>query len=134
MHPDLKLGQEHVGYLPYVLNNGVFGKKYLSKKIDPNNPRPVNQLHFDTHKLNKYLQKKCMERNIIIQEDTIKEVKLNKDGIESIKGEQQHKADFFIDCTGFRRILINKFKNRWISFSKYLKVKSAIVFSNRRHV
>ena len=81
LHPDLKLGQEHVGYLPYVLNNGVFGKKYLSKKIDPNNPRPVNQLHFDTHKLNKYLQKKCMERNIIIQEDTIKEVKLNKDGI-----------------------------------------------------
>lgn len=128
LHPDLKLGQEHVGYLPYVLNNGVFGKKYLSKKIDPNNPRPVNQLHFDTHKLNKYLQKKCIERKILIQEDTIKEVKLNKDGIEYIKGEQQHKADFFIDCTGFRRILINKFKNRWISFSKYLKVKSAIVF------
>ena len=74
------------------------------------------------------MQKKCIERKILIQEDTIKEVKLNKDGIEYIKGEQQHKADFFIDCTGFRRILINKFKNRWISFSKYLKVKSAIVF------
>ena len=128
MHPDLKLGQEHSGYLAYLLNDGVFGKKYLSKKINPNDPRPVNQLHFDTYKLNKYLQKKCMERNITIQEDTIKEVKLNKDGIKYIKGNQKYTADFFIDCTGFRRVLINKFKNRWISFSKYLKVKSAIVF------
>ena len=74
------------------------------------------------------MQKKCVERNITIQEDTIKEVKLNKNGIESIKGKKKYTADFFIDCTGFRRVLINKFKNRWISFNKYLKVKSAIVF------
>ena len=127
-HPDEKVGQEQVGYLSYVLNDGVFGKKYLSKKINPNDPRPLNQLHFDTYKLNKYLQKKCVERNITIQEDTIKEVKLDKDGIKYIKGNQKYTADFFIDCTGFRRVLINKFKNRWISFSKYLKVKSAIVF------
>ena len=128
LHPDTKLGQEHIGYLPYVLNKGIFGKKYLSKKIDPTNERPVNQLHFDTYKLNNYLQKKCLERNIKIEEDTINEVKLNKNGIEYIKGTKKHKADFFIDCTGFKRVLINNFKNRWISFSKYLKVKSAIVF------
>ena len=85
-HPDEKVGQEQVGYLSYVLNDGVFGKKYLSQKINPNDPRPLNQLHFDTYKLNKYLQKKCMERNITIQEDTIKEVKLNKNGIKYIKG------------------------------------------------
>ena len=47
-------------------------------------------MHFDTHKLNKYLQKKCIERNITIQDDTIKEVKLNKNGIESIKGKQKY--------------------------------------------
>jgi len=128
LHPDTKLGQEHIGYLPYILNKGIFGKKYLSNKIDPSNERPVNQLHFDTYKLNNYLQKKCLERNITIEEDTINEVKLNKDGIEYIKGVKKHKAKFFIDCTGFKRVLINNFKNRWISFSKYLKVKSAIVF------
>jgi len=128
LHPDIKLGQEHIGYYSYVLNNGVFGKKYLSKKIDPNNERPVNQLHFDTFKLNKYLQKKCIERGIVIKEDTIKEVKINKKGIDFIKGTRKHKADFYIDCTGFRRVLINSFKTKWISFNKYLKVKSAIVF------
>jgi len=128
LHSDTKLGQEHIGYLPYVLNKGIFGKKYLSKKIDPLDERPVNQLHFDTYKLNNYLQKKCLERNITIEEDTINEVKLNKNGIEFIKGFKKYKADFFIDCTGFKRVLIENFKNRWISFDKYLKVKSAIVF------
>jgi len=128
LHPDTKVGQEHIGYYSYVLNNGVFGKKYLSKKIDPNNSRPVNQLHFDTFKLNEYLQKKCIERNIKIEEDTIEEVKINLKGIDYIKGIKKYKSDFYIDCTGFRRVLISSFKTKWISFDKYLKVKSAIVF------
>ena len=37
-------------------------------------------------------------------------------------------SDFFIDCTGFKRILINKLGAKWQSYSKYLKMKSAIVF------
>jgi tryptophan halogenase len=64
----------------------------------------------------------------MIEEDTIKTVKLNKQGIDFIKGKRKYKADFYIDCTGFRKVLMSSFKNRWISFSKYLKVKSAIVF------
>jgi tryptophan halogenase len=131
VHFDKKFGQEHLGYFDYVVNNGVFGKDYLSKKINPEDKTPVNQFHFDTFKLNEYLQKKCMERGITIEEDTIKQVKLNKDGIDFIKGNKKYKSDFYIDCTGFRRVLISNFKNRWIDFSKYLKVNSAIVFPTK---
>tara|TARA_R110000850_G_scaffold7552_2_gene27431 strand:+ start:1679 stop:3064 length:1386 start_codon:yes stop_codon:yes gene_type:complete len=128
LHSHEKFGQESIEYLKFILNKGVFGKEFLTKNIDPMSAQPTNQFHFDTFKLNEYLQKKCIERGIKIEEDTIEHVSLNKKGIDYIKGNKKYKADFYIDCTGFRKVLIGKFKNKWNSFKKYLKVKSAIVF------
>ena len=130
-----KLGQENIFYLKKIANNKkandfVF-PLFLKNKVVANEPRPTNQFHFDTYKLNEYLIKKCKERNVKIINDKIKEVKINKNGINYIKGTVKYKSDFYIDCTGFRRILISKFKHRWVKLNKYLKVKSAIVFQTK---
>src|SRR6185295_2049989 len=38
-------------------------------------------------------------------------------------------GDFFLDCTGFHRLLFAKaFKPKWISYTPYIKVDSAIPF------
>ena len=86
----------------------------------------TNQFHFDTHKLNAWLQKLCIERDITITDDEITDVKVDENGIKSLNNK--YKADFYIDCTGFKRLLINKLGAEWESYDKYLKMNSAIVF------
>lgn len=97
---------------------------------EENTLAPYNQFHFNTHKLNDFLTKKTLEKGITIIDDEILDVSLNEAGeIESLKGNKgQYKADFFVDSTGFKRVLIGKLGAKWESHSKFLKMKSAIVF------
>ena len=87
------------------------------------------QFHFNTFKLNDYLENICVSRDIKIIKDEIIDVNLNNDNISSIQGtNQQYNFDFYIDCTGFKRLLIKKLGAKWQSYSKYLKMNSAIAF------
>ena len=91
---------------------------------------PTSQFHFNTNKLNDFLTKLCLERGISIIEDEILEVNVNNQGIRNLEGKHHsnHQYDFYIDASGFRRVLIDKLGAKWKSYSKYLKMKSAIVF------
>ena len=90
---------------------------------------PSRQFHFNTYKLNEYLIKKCKERNINIIDDEITDVTINNKGIDTLIGKKQnYKSDFYIDCTGFKRLLISKLGAKWQSYSKYLKLNEAIAF------
>jgi tryptophan halogenase len=89
----------------------------------------ANQFHFNTHKLNEFLIKFARNLGILVIEDEIEEIQLSDDGaIKSIKGINEYIYDFYIDSTGFRRLLMNKLGAKWRSFSKYLKMNSAVVF------
>lgn len=91
---------------------------------------PFNQYHFNTHKLNDFLTLAAGIKGIKVIDDEILDVKLNELGeIDSLVGEAgTYKSDFYIDSTGFKKILIGKLGAKWQSYSKYLKMKSAIVF------
>lgn len=90
---------------------------------------PVAQFHFNTVKLNDYLHEKAQSLGIKIVDDIIEDVVTDDNGIKSISSkENTYEADFFIDCTGFKRILLNKLGAEWESYSKYLKMNRAIVF------
>ena len=79
--------------------------------------------------LNVFLEKTCEERGIKIIDDTINYVEVNKKGISFVQSaKQKYEGDFFIDCTGFKRLLISKLGAKWKSYKKYLKVNSAITF------
>jgi tryptophan halogenase len=102
------------------IQNAYFGdsKKFFS-----------NQFHFNTNKLNDFLIKICTNKNINIIDDIITDVNLSDDGnVKSIIGNSTYEYDFYIDSTGFKRILMSKLGAKWNSHSKYLKMKSAIVF------
>jgi len=93
---------------------------------------PTNQFHFDTQALNDYLKELCIERDIILLEDDIVDfsVDVETGRILSAKGSQDYDADFFIDCSGFSRLLVNKKLGvKWKSYSEYLPLNSAIAFS-----
>ena len=91
---------------------------------------PFNQFHFNTQKLNDFLTRVAIEKGIEVIDDEIVDANIGQNGdITSVKGKKaDYTADFFIDCTGFRRELISKLGAKWQSYSDYLKMKSAIVF------
>jgi len=90
----------------------------------------INQYHFNTFKLNEFLKKIAIKKGIKLFDDEIIDVKLDSDGyIKELIGKNiNYKSDFYIDSTGFKRVLMNKLNFKWKSFSKYLTLNSAITF------
>jgi len=91
---------------------------------------PYNQFHFNTHKLNEYLTNFAKSLGINFYDDEIKSVSIDEQGhIQSLIGNaNEYRYDFYIDSTGFKRILMDQLGAKWQSYGKYLKMKSAITF------
>lgn len=114
----------HTGYLLYnnLSNLGIDGqfKKY------------GHAMHIDAGLTGKYFAKKTLAKNnVSLIDNEIKSCVLDENG--SIKqlvlaDDQIIDGDFFIDCTGFSRKLINQLDERWVSYSKHLPVNTAIPF------
>ena len=100
------------------------------KHVDMDSNPYTNQYHFNTFKLNDFLKKIAVLKGINIIDDDIVDISLNEHGeIDYITGKNStYSSDFYIDATGFKRILMNKLEVKWKSFSKYLKLNSAITF------
>lgn len=89
----------------------------------------VSQYHFNTEELTKFLIKFARQQSIGIFDDVIDDVVIGPNGVEKLIGKnQEYKHDFYIDATGFKRLLIGKLGAQWQSYSKYLGMKEAITF------
>lgn len=134
-----KFSQTFVGYLNVICSNNkdknlISNLHALKNKISSSYVKSKNEptlpLHFNTFKLNSFLENKAISRNIKIIKDEIIEIVLDKKKyIKKLIGEKkEYTYDFYIDCTGFRKILISKLNPKWISLSEYLHVNETIVF------
>ena len=115
---------------PY-LNSGLLWDSRLNKyHLNKPAETPYNQYHFNTYKLNEFLISWAKNMGINFFEDTVTDVILSDDGsIKKVKSNTKtYQYDFYIDCTGFKQLLIGKLGAKWQSFSKYLKMNSAVVF------
>ena len=121
---------------PWMIAQGCEAHELIHDWILPSLHRPphdtVNQFHFDTHKLNSYLHTLCEQRGIEIVEADIADVGLDDQGgiksLTSLEG-QTLSYDFYIDCTGFARLLAHKALGaEWISYREYLPMNSALAF------
>ncbi len=84
--------------------------------------------HIDAVLMGRFLRKKAIEAGVIYVEGTVKEVVTEQGNIKSVKTDSESfSADIFIDCTGFRGLLIDKLKqDNWDSFSEALPCNKAI--------
>lgn len=67
--------------------------------------------HLDAGLLGEYLKEKALERGVDHVVDDVVDVLLNEQGFISHLNTRTHgnlKADFFVDCSGFRGLLINQ--------------------------
>lgn len=86
--------------------------------------------HFDGHKVGQYFKKICMADSVNHKDSEIIEVLCDENGITGLRlsGDEIITADFYIDCTGFSRKLMNGLDVKWISYNKNLPVNTAMPF------
>jgi len=135
-----QVGQYNSFYAKQILDNSNYvHANSIEKNLVPKNAininanPPTNQYHFNTFKLNEFLKKIAIKKGINIFDDDITDVTLDENGyINTVIGiKKTYTSDFYIDATGFKRILMNKLNVKWNSFNKYLKLNSAITFPTK---
>ena len=111
----------------YTWNSHLPFNKFMEENI---NETGVSQYHFNTHKLNDFLTAKATDLGCNVMDDEIEQVILNDLGaVRKLQSKTStYEYDFYVDCTGFSQLLISKLGAKWQSYSKYLKMKEAIVF------
>lgn len=89
-------------------------------------------MHIDAHLAGQYFKKKCLQNPNVVHYDTeVTNVNLNEKGyistIDCSNGITLE-SDLFIDCTGFKRLLLSNLNAKWHSYKDNLPVKAAIPF------
>ena len=74
------------------------------------NDTGVSQYHFNTKKLNDFPIRKAEEMGCTVVDDEITDVVVSEwNKIESISSEKEkYEYDFYVDCTGFAKLLIGQ--------------------------
>lgn len=124
--PHFHMGMPIGGYACYIAPE-IDDRSHseLSGNVDG---QPL-QYHFNNFALNEYLREKCKELGIEIVDDYIEKVDIDVDfNIKAIVGKQRHEADFFFDCSGFKRRLINEYQPKFVDYSDQLIVDRALFF------
>ncbi|MEP5568390.1 MAG: tryptophan halogenase family protein [Halioglobus sp.] len=100
--------------------------------IPKNKPNTENMYgyHFDAALMGEFLKGKATQRGVTLIQDTITDVKVNRHGdISHVKTEQNGtiNADLFVDCSGFKGLLIRQAMGEEIKSTKsYMFNDSAI--------
>ncbi len=89
--------------------------------------------HIDAVLMGKYLRDRAVERGVEHIEATVSDVDIEDGEIKSISTDRgKFDGDFFIDCTGFKGLLINKLKkDNWTSFEDELPCNRAVAIQKQ---
>ena len=118
----------------YNCIKSLIDTNYLNREgMSINDNLPANQFHFNSLKLIEFLQESFEMVGGNVFTDDIKDVILNNKGeIDKVKSnDREYEYDFYIDCTGFKRLLISKLGVKWNSYKDYLKMNCAMVFPTK---
>jgi hypothetical protein len=87
--------------------------------------------HFDAKKVGEYFKEYAMAAGVKCVDTEVTSLNINKDNgeldsIESTIGNIS--ADFWVDCSGFSKVLIGPMGGGWKSYEEYLPTNSAIPY------
>jgi tryptophan halogenase len=118
----------------YVVSKFGGSKVHLSSKdgieFESSKYDKIKSFHFDAHKVGEYFKLLC-NSEVMTVDAIVKDAVLDCNGnIKSINLDigQTIEGDFFIDCSGFNRILMKKINVGWVSCKKYLSLNTAMPF------
>jgi tryptophan halogenase len=119
------VGEAHL--FQHLLNRNRAPVARIGEKSVPAGPFH-HAFHFDQAMAGAWLRKKS--KGITLIDDQIIGVETGEAGITALalEGGQRVQADFFLDCTGFRRALVSRLQAQWISYNNVLPVNRAMPF------
>jgi tryptophan halogenase len=88
--------------------------------------------HFDGVEVGKYFKEWCTARGVKLIVSDVIDTKFDENEqlkSVSIDSGETIESELWFDCSGFSRVLMEKTKNKWISYKEYLPCNSAIPFS-----
>lgn len=104
------------------------------KPLESLNAQPDYGYHFDSGLLGQFLKRRAIKLGMNHVVDTVLEVKQSEDGsVASLQTQKNGNiaADFFVDCTGFAGVLINKtFHVPFQSYGDYLFNDRAVAIAS----
>ena len=110
----------------YLMANGY--STFLANK---NSSLNLHAYHFDAHKVGEYLKSKCIANGV----NTI-DTEINYLNKNSITGELESvetnigkiNADFWIDCSGMSKVLIDSMNGGFVDYEEYLPTNTAMPY------
>jgi flavin-dependent dehydrogenase len=117
--PNTDYADSYYPIMAMVNNNKVYKGKGLGNFDFTNH----TAFHFDSTKFGLWLRDKVCKGKINHIKSEVKEIKINDNGIKSLELEdgKSIKGDLFIDCTGFKSLLLGKtLDEEFISYSDML--------------
>ena len=131
---DSKFHNKVLSYLTYCVTEDFPSvTPHVTKHMfHPSGYNGTHQYHFDTFKLNTFLHKLAAETyDIKFKDCIVDDVILDDNGyVKSLKDSsgEIHSADFFVDCSGFKKVIMSKLGAKWLDYGKYLPMNHAIAF------
>ena len=126
-----RIGQFNYGFADIIKKQKHFSK-YTNKEVLENKISPdleIYQYNFNTFHFNDYLLDLCKQRKIKIIDDVIDKVVVKNNTIKYLKSKNKnYNFDFYIDATGFKKLLISSLNCKWESYKEYLPFNEAIAF------
>jgi len=92
---------------------------------------PGVSYHFNGSKVGQFFKKRVLDMGGAVVDATIQSVNIDLTGNISsltLSNDTVLAGDFFIDCTGFKRVLMNAVGAKWVSYKKNLLMNSALPF------
>lgn len=101
----------------------------LSSKVPPIDDEAVFACHFVAHDLAQLLKEHALKNQVthISAEVVNSQVKNNQCDNITLDSGNTITADWFVDCSGFARVLIKQTDSKFVSYDKELLVDSAVV-------
>jgi tryptophan halogenase len=85
--------------------------------------------HFDGHEVGKFFKFLCNHK-VTVVDDSVIDVNVVENKIQSLTGKSgiNYTGNYFVDCSGFSRVLANKFNLEWDDYSDHLLIDTAMPF------
>jgi len=136
--PDYALAYGHCLFDPETQHLSSFLGTFIEEDLSPvnkdtNNLENINfAFHIDTYEFGKYIKEVLQtQTNFKYFDSEVEDIFLDSTGdISSIRlsSNEVVNGDFFVDASGFKKVLMSKLNSEWVDYSQNLPVNSAIPF------
>ena len=122
----------------FIPNSTLNGNLWKNNKIPFDKNYNIHDreyaYHFDSYKVGEYFKKIALLNDINFIEDTVVKLSRNSQSgfLDSVKLKNKNtyiKSDLWIDCSGFKRVLINEMDDQWVDYKDYLPSNSALAYA-----